>query len=129
MLGLRDERGAVHIASARADRFISDAWARRSGQDGARKWTVSAEEEATGLGCQTAGLCRWRKGPWRIAMVSDERRLAEACNAADIVLSTVDAQGANAAAPVWSSTAAMPGASARRRYGSMKVAFAGRPPM
>ena len=93
VLGLRDERGAVHIASARTDRFISDAWARRSGQDGARKWTVSAEEEATGLGCQTAGLCRWRKGPWRIAMVSDERRLAEACNAADIVLSTVDAQG------------------------------------
>ena len=92
VLGLRDDRGAVHIASARTDRFISDAWARRSGQEGAKKWTVSAEEEADGLGCQS-GLCRWRKGPWRIAMVSDERRLAEACGSADIVLSTVDAQG------------------------------------
>lgn len=36
--------------------------------------------------------CRWRKGPWRIAMVSDERRLAEACGSADIVLATIDAR-------------------------------------
>ncbi len=33
-------------------------------------------ERAAGLGCRT-GLCRWRKGPWRIALVSDDRRLAE----------------------------------------------------
>ena len=33
------------------------------------------------------------QGPWRIALVSDDRRLAEACANADIVLSTVDAQG------------------------------------
>ncbi len=92
VLGLRDQVGVVHIASARTDRFVSDAWARRSGQEGARKWTVSAQEEASGLGCQS-GLCRWRKGPWRVAMVSDERRLADACASADIVLSTVDAQG------------------------------------
>ena len=52
---------------------------------------VSADEQALGLGC-TTGLCRWRKGPWRIALVSDERRLVEACGSADIVLSTVDAQ-------------------------------------
>ena len=92
VLGLRDERGVVHVASARTDRFVSDAWARRSGQEGAKRWTVSADEEAAGLGCRT-GLCRWRKGPWRIALVSDDRRLAEACGSADIVLSTVDAQG------------------------------------
>ena len=41
----------------------------------------------------STGLCRWRKGPWRVALVSDDRRLAEACGSADIVLSTVDAQG------------------------------------
>jgi competence protein ComEC len=82
----------VHIASARTDRFISDAWARRSGQEGAKRWTVSADEQAAGLGC-SIGLCRWRKGLWRIALVSDDRRLAEACGSADIVLSTVDAQG------------------------------------
>ena len=92
VLGLRDEQGMVHIASARTDRFVSDAWARRSGQEGAKRWTVSADEQAAGLGCST-GLCRWRKGPWRIALVSDDRRLAEACGSADIVLSTVDAQG------------------------------------
>ncbi len=92
VLGLRDERGVVHVASTRTDRFVSDAWARRSGQDGAKRWTASAEQEAAGLGCHT-GLCRWRKGPWRIALVSDDRRLAEACISADIVLSTVDAQG------------------------------------
>jgi competence protein ComEC len=92
VLGLRDERGVVHVASARTDRFISDAWARRSGQEGAKRWTVSADEQAAGFGCST-GLCRWRKGPWRVAMVSDDRRLAEACDSADIVLSTVDAQG------------------------------------
>jgi len=92
VLGLRDQQGVVHVASARMDRFVTETWARRSGQDGARKWTASAEEQALGLGCQT-GLCRWRKGPWRVAMVSDERRLAEACGSADIVLSTVDAQG------------------------------------
>ncbi len=91
VLGLRDEKGVVHVASARTDRFISEAWARRSGQEGARKWTVSAQEEAAGIGCHT-GLCRWRKGPWRVAMVSDERKLAEACDTADIVLSTVDVQ-------------------------------------
>jgi competence protein ComEC len=91
VLGLRDKRGMVHIASARTDRFVSDAWARRSGQEGAKRWTVSADEQAAGLGCNT-GLCRWRKGPWRIALVSDDRRLAEACGSADIVLSTVDAQ-------------------------------------
>ncbi|CAN5769588.1 ComEC/Rec2 family competence protein [soil metagenome] len=92
VLGLRDDKGVVHVASTRTDRFVSDAWARRSGQEGAKKWTVSAGDEATGLGCRT-GLCRWRKGPWRIAMVSDDRRLAEACAGADIVLSTVDAKG------------------------------------
>lgn len=91
VLGLRDDRGVVHVASARTDRFVSDAWARRQGQEGAKRWTVSAAEEAAGLGCST-GLCRWRKGPWRIALVSDERRIAEACGAADIVLATVDAQ-------------------------------------
>ena len=91
VLGLRDERGVVHVASARLDRYVSDSWARRQGQEGARRWTVSADEQASGLGC-TTGLCRWRKGPWRIALVSDERRLAEACGSADIVLSTVDAQ-------------------------------------
>jgi competence protein ComEC len=91
VLGLRDDRGVVHVASARTDRFVSDAWARRQGQEGAKRWTVSATEEAAGLGCST-GLCRWRKGPWRIALVSDERRLAEACSSTDIVLATVDAQ-------------------------------------
>src|SRR4030095_6992112 len=91
ILGLRDQRGVVHVASARIDRFVSETWARRSGQDGARKWTASAEEQALGLGCQS-GLCRWRKGPWRVALVSDERRLPEACANADVLLSTVDAQ-------------------------------------
>jgi competence protein ComEC len=92
ILGLRDASGVVHVASQRIDRFVSETWARRSGQEGARRWSVSADEQAAGLGC-TGGLCRWRKGPWRVAMVSDERRLAEACANADIVLSTVDAQG------------------------------------
>jgi competence protein ComEC len=92
VLGLRDQKGMVHVASTRVDRFVSETWARRSGQEGARKWAASAQEEAAGLGCAT-GLCRWRKGPWRVAMVSDERRLAEACGSADIVLSTVDAHG------------------------------------
>jgi len=91
VLGLRDQQGQVHVASARIDRFVTDTWARRGGQEGATKWVASAEESAMGLGCQT-GLCRWRKGPWRIALVSDERRLDEACASADIVLSTVDAQ-------------------------------------
>lgn len=91
VLGLRNDKG-VHIVSARTDRFVTDAWARRIGQEGARKWTVGAQEEAAGMGCQS-GLCRWRKGPWKVAMVSDPRRLAEACGAADIVLSTVDAHG------------------------------------
>jgi competence protein ComEC len=91
VLGLRDEQGTVHVASSRIDRFVTEAWARRSGQEGARRWTVSAEEQAAGMGCNT-GLCTWRKGPWKVAMVSDERRLAEACGRADIVLSTVDAK-------------------------------------
>lgn len=92
VLGLRDDKGVVHVASARVDRFVADTWARRSGQEGAKRWLASADEEAAGLGCRT-GLCRWRKGLWRIALVSDDRRLAEACANADIVLSTVDAQG------------------------------------
>src|SRR5581483_3431964 len=92
VLGLHDEKGIVHVASMRTDRFVAEAWARRSGQEGAKKWTVTAQEEAAGIGCHT-GLCRWRKGPWRVAFVSDERKLAEACDSADIVLSTVDAVG------------------------------------
>ena len=92
VLGLRDRLGTVQVASARIDRFVTDAWARRSGQEGVRKWNASAEELGLGLGCQS-GLCRWRKGPWRVALVSNEGRLAEACAGADIVLSTVDAQG------------------------------------
>jgi len=91
ILGLRDAQGVVHVASTRSDRFVSEAWARRSGQDGAKRWIVNADEEAAGLGC-SSGLCRWRKGPWRVALVSDDRRLGEACANADIVLSTVDAQ-------------------------------------
>jgi len=93
VLGLRDGHGMVQVVSARVDKFVTEQWARRSGQDGARRWLASADEEAAGMGCQS-GLCRWRKGPWRVAMVSDERRLAEACANADIVLSTVDAQRA-----------------------------------
>ena len=92
VLGLRDQQGVVHVASQRSDRFISQAWARRSGQEGATKWTVSADQQAAGIGCNT-GLCRWQKGPWKVAMVSDEHRLVEACARADIVLSTVDAKG------------------------------------
>jgi competence protein ComEC len=61
VLGLRDKHGVVHVASMRTDRFISEAWARRSGQEGAKRWTVNADEEAAGLGC-SSGLCRWRKG-------------------------------------------------------------------
>jgi competence protein ComEC len=91
VLGLRDQLGVVHIASARIDRFVADAWARRSGQTAAKKWVASAQESAFGLGC-TIGVCRWRKGRWRVALVSDERRLREACANVDIVLSTVDAQ-------------------------------------
>src|SRR5579883_797736 len=83
VLGLHDEKGIVHVASMRTDRFVAEAWARRSGQEGAKKWTVTAQEEAAGIGCHT-GLCRWRKGPWRVAFVSDERKLAEACDSADI---------------------------------------------
>ena len=37
VLGLRDQRGVVHVASARLDRFVSDTWARRSGQEGAQQ--------------------------------------------------------------------------------------------
>jgi competence protein ComEC len=92
ILGLRDSAGVLHIASQRSDRFVSETWARRSGQEGVRRWSVSADQQAAGLGC-SGGLCRWRKGPWHVAMVSDERRLAEACTNSDIVLSTVDAQG------------------------------------
>jgi len=91
VLGMRDDKGVVHVASSRTDRFVADTWARRSGQEGAKRWLASADEEAAGLGCRS-GLCRWSKGPWRIALVSDDRRLAEACASADIVLSTVDAQ-------------------------------------
>ena len=90
VLGLRDG-GTVHVASARVDKFVTEQWARRSGQEGAHRWLASADETAAGMGYQS-GLCRWRKGPWRVAMVSDDRRLAEACANADIVLSTVDAQ-------------------------------------
>lgn len=92
VLGLHDDKG-VHIVSARSDRFVTDAWARRVGQEGARKWLATGDERTRGLGCTSADLCRWRKGPWRVAMVSDQRRLAEACAAADIVLATVDAHG------------------------------------
>jgi competence protein ComEC len=91
VLGLHDDKG-VHIVSSQTNRFVADSWARRTGQEGARKWVVSAEQEASGLGCRS-GLCRWRKGPWQVAMVSDQRRLAEACDSADVVLSTVDAHG------------------------------------
>ncbi len=91
VLGMRNDQG-VHIVSARTDRFVSDAWARRIGQEGARRWTVGAEEQAAGMGC-ASGLCRWQKGPWRVAMVSDPRRLAEACGSADVVLATIDAHG------------------------------------
>jgi competence protein ComEC len=92
VMAVRDKLGTLQIATVRTDRFVTDAWARRSGQDGARKWEASADEQTLGLGCQT-GLCRWQKGPWRVALVSDDGRLAEACATADIVLSTVDARG------------------------------------
>ena len=92
MLGVRDGHGVLQVASRRTDRFVVDAWARRTGQNGARKWNASAEEQALGLGC-TSGLCRWQKGPWHVALVSDDQRLAEACARADIVLATVDALG------------------------------------
>ena len=74
VLGLRDAQGMVHIASARTDRFISDAWARRSGQEGAKRWTVSADEQAAGLGCST-GLCRASSEGLKVLFQSDQQWL------------------------------------------------------
>src|SRR5207244_4025290 len=61
VLGLRDEKGVVHVASSRVDRFVADTWARRSGQEGAKRWLASADEEAAGLGCQAVRAARPRR--------------------------------------------------------------------
>ena len=38
VLGLRDEKGVVRVASTASS---ADTWARRSGQDGAKRWLAS----------------------------------------------------------------------------------------
>ena len=54
VLGLRDERGQVHIASARTDRFVSDAWARRH--------HAFSKLRFGGRGSEDLALIEWEKG-------------------------------------------------------------------
>ena len=93
VLGLRDEQGhgPYRLGPHRPLRQRRLGAAQRPG--GRQALDGRAPTSRPPASAASTGLCRWRKGPWRIALVSDDRRLAEACGSADIVLSTVDAQG------------------------------------
>ena len=68
VLGLRDGQGMVQVASARVDRFVTDNWARRSGQEGAQPLAGERRrggrrpglpDRASAAGARGRGASRW----------------------------------------------------------------------
>ena len=76
------------LSSTRTARYVGESWLRRNGQNASVTWPGG---EAA-LRCDTSG-CIYRIEGHVVALVYDERALAEDCRVADVVVSMVPVRG------------------------------------
>ncbi len=84
--------GAYILSSKRRARFSGESWLRRVGQslEAAPAWPKGAGEGP--LACDNLG-CIYRRGDYRVALITDPLALIEDCRRADLVISAVPVRG------------------------------------
>ncbi len=87
-------RGAdgVLMVSRRSDAFVRETWLRRDGTDTWLPFPAEGLSADGRLACDRLG-CLYRVGGRVIALVRDERALAEDCLVADVLISAVPVRG------------------------------------
>ena len=90
LVALRASDGRLLFSDGRRGRFERETWLRREGHDACG--TFASDGEAVGLACDSLG-CIFRTAAITIAVVRDERALAEDCRAADVLISAVPVRG------------------------------------
>jgi len=98
LIAVRAASGGYMLSTRRKNRFAADGWLRQAGQDKAESWPREGASGDQRLHCDAAG-CIYRAGGYTVALVRDERALAEDCWLADLVVSLepvrVDCRQAN----------------------------------
>lgn len=86
LVAIRASDGRLLFSDGRRGRFEREMWLRREGHDA---WGTFADDgAAAGLACDRLG-CIFRAAAMTIAVIVDERALAEDCRAADVLISAV----------------------------------------
>jgi len=86
LMAVRGADGRYVLSSTRVAVFTSDGWLRRAGTDSARPWPVSGVTADGRLRCDAAA-CLYRLNGKTVALVRDERALADDCARVDAVVS------------------------------------------
>ena len=88
LFAIRDSDGTLRLSSQRIARFTAEQWLRRSAQETAGAWADADGTSETGLACDLVG-CVYRAKGHIAALVRDPRALADDCQLATLVVSTV----------------------------------------
>lgn len=86
LMAVRGADGRYILSSTRVAGFTADGWLRRAGTDSAKPWPVTGVSAAGWLRCDAASCLYTRHGR-SVALVRDERALAEDCARAEAVVS------------------------------------------
>lgn len=86
LMAVRGADGRYVLSSTRVATFAADGWLRRAGTDSARPWPVSGATADGRLRCDAAS-CLYRLNGKTVALVRDERALAEDCASVDALVS------------------------------------------
>lgn len=86
LLAVRGADGRYMLSTRRAERFAAEGWLRRAGQDKANPWPRKGQSRDGRLRCDAAG-CIYRARGHVVALIRDERALAEDCAMAEVVVS------------------------------------------
>jgi len=89
VLGVADPTGRLWLSSGRAQRFTTEEWLERRGQETAEVWWRAPEDALAGwLACDTLG-CRYERAGRAVALVFAGDALMEDCWSSDLVVATL----------------------------------------
>jgi competence protein ComEC len=86
LAAVRLDDGRLAIAPWERDRWVTDGWLRRSGQDDPAPWPAEGASGGQGLACDALG-CILSRGGWTVALARRGEALEDDCARADLVLS------------------------------------------
>lgn len=94
LMAVRDRDGRLAMSSRVSNRFSSQNWMRRNGQDGqkAERWPVEGHDEATGLRCDESG-CRMEREGKAVAFSFIPSAQEADCRWADILVASYPVRG------------------------------------